>query len=171
MFVLTNEALPMGVWLTAKEGSRTEEGKVKSRLGPLAFRPGFHMSSLPLATHIGVVGEGEGLYMHPDTVWCQCEYTDGIDYQEEAERCGMHDGRVIERDAYLHRIPVDGFYHYKTLPQMFGDWIIAGGMKIDRILSDDEVEEILKEYDLKPQPRKEPLDISSYGFNDSPGKV
>lgn len=69
LFVLSDEALPVHVWLTAKEGPRTENGKVRSRLGPLAFRPGFYLSELPLATHIGVVGDGDGLYMHPDTVW------------------------------------------------------------------------------------------------------
>lgn len=165
LFVLSDEALPIGVWLTAKEGPRTENGKVRSRLGPLAFRPGFHLSELPLATHIGVVGDGDGLYMHPDTVWCRCEYTDSVDYQEEADKNGWNGKAIVRQKAFLDHIPVDGFYHYKTLPQMFGDWIIAGGMEIEKVLADDEVAEILKLYDLTPQPRQEPMDLSFYGFD------
>lgn len=165
LFVLSDEALPMHVWLTAKEGPRTENGKVKSRLGPLAFRPGFHLSELPLATHIGVEDGGDGLYMHPDTVWCRCKFSDAINYQDEADRRGWNGKALVRQKAFLDYIPIDGFYHYKTLPQMFGDWIIAGGMEIEKVLTDGEVGEILQLYNLSPQPRQEPMNLSSYGFD------
>ena len=48
---------------------------------------------------------------------------------------------------------------------MFGDWIIAGGMEIEKVLTDGEVAEILKLYDLTPQRRQEPMNLSSYGFD------
>lgn len=165
LFVFANEAMPMHAWLTAKEGPRTENGKVKSRLGPLAFRPGFHLSVLPLATHIGKAVDGEITYMHPDTVWCRCLYSADQDYQKEADQMGMRNGVLIHQKACLPYIPEDGFYHYKTSPRMFGDWIIAGRMKIEEILTDQKVQEILEPKGLEAQPRMEPLDLAAYGFS------
>ena len=41
LYVLSNEEVPVGVWLDAKEGEKLQNGKVKSKLGPLQFRPGW----------------------------------------------------------------------------------------------------------------------------------
>ena len=54
LYVLSNEEVPVGVWLDAKEGEKLQNGKVKSKLGPLQFRPGWHLSDIPLAVHIGI---------------------------------------------------------------------------------------------------------------------
>jgi len=45
----------MDKWITAKEGERstTNTKKVKSKIGDLAYRPGWHAGDLPIATHIG----------------------------------------------------------------------------------------------------------------------
>ena len=155
LFVLADEETPVGVWLTAKAGPQTDNGKVKSRLGPLCYRPGWHLSDIPLAIHIGMKGEsGEIEYMSPDHVWCECEYSDGISYQAEAERNGTYNGKMHPRDAFLKRIPENGYYRYKTNPMMLGDWIIAGEIRVNRILSDDEVEKICLEHGYKAMPRK-----------------
>ena len=37
LYVLSNEEVPVGVWLDAKEGEKLQNGKVKSKLGPLQF--------------------------------------------------------------------------------------------------------------------------------------
>ena len=88
------------------------------------------------------------------TVWCEVEYSDDIDYQKEADRNGIHpNGRFVERDAYLKHVPTNGFYRYKTSPQMYGRWIIAGKMKIVRILTDREVCDICSRYGLTPLQR------------------
>lgn len=162
MFVLADESLPLHVYLKAREGQRLPSGKVRSKLGPLAFRPGFHLCELPLATHIGVERDGVIAYMHPDTVWCRCSYSDKKDYQHEADLMGMKNGKVIRQKACLKHVPVDGYYHYKTSPRMYGDRIIAGGITIDKVLSDGEVADILAPYGLTPPPRLETLDISAF---------
>ena len=54
LFVLSDQEIPIGVWLDAKEGERLTNGKVKSKLGPLQFRPGWHLSDIPLSVHIGI---------------------------------------------------------------------------------------------------------------------
>ena len=154
LYVFPDEETPIGIWLKAKEGNRTKKGKVKSRLGELAFRPGWHLSSLPKATHIGVKEDGEIRYMHPDTVWCECRYHDCVSYQAEADANGWKNGKFSQVRAMLDHIPENGFYHYKTNPAMFGDWIITGEMKLIRVLSDEEVAEICHANGVEPQPRK-----------------
>ena len=164
LYVLSEDPVPMGVWLPAREGPRGENGKVKSRIGDLAFRPGWHLSDIPLAIHIGIREEGKIKYMHDDEVWCECEFSDGVDYQPEADARGTRDGVLHPKEAMLTEIPVDGYYRYKTSPQMLGKWIIAGSIKVNRILSDAEVERICRAAGYTPLPRKHPFSAAQYGL-------
>lgn len=168
LYVLADEPTPMHIWLPAKEGERLPNGKVKSRMGGLAFRAGWHCSELPYATHIGVKDdEGIITMQHPDTVWCVIRYSDSINYdtvcRERSEN--MHNGKFVERDACMEHVPENGFYHYRTNPQMFGRWIIAGAIIIECVLSDGEVDKILKLNGIKPMPRSGgKMDLKKYGF-------
>ena len=166
MFVLTDRETVMGKWLPAQMGKKNRDGKVMSRLGPLAFRPGWHLSDLPIAIHIGIKENGVIKYQRPDTVWCECEYTDKIDYQSQADHNGMNKaGVLIKKNAYLEYIPFDGFYRYKTSPVMLGDWIIAGGIKVNKVLTDAQVDQILRDNGMDPMPRYGgPIDLAAYGF-------
>lgn len=155
LYVNANEEIPVGKWISAKCGEMTNNGKVKSKLGELCFRPGFHLSDIPLATHIGVKGNSGTIeFIKPDTIWCECEYSDKINYQVKANKNGINShGNVIPKNAYLKEIPVNGFYRYKTNPQQLGTWIIAGEIKIIRVLSDTEVNKILQKNGMTPMPR------------------
>lgn len=146
LYVDANEVVPVGVWLDAKEGELAKDGKhVKSKLGALAYRPGWHLNDVaPYVEHIGKRGEDGKLHRREDTVWAEVEYSDNINYQLEANAAGTKNGKFIPRDAYLKRVPVDGYYRYKTNPKMYGDWIIAGKIKVKRILSESEVEHICR---------------------------
>jgi len=55
LFVDSQTPVKMDKWITAKEGekSTTNAKKVKSKIGDLAYRPGWHAGDLPIATHIG----------------------------------------------------------------------------------------------------------------------
>lgn len=53
LYVNTTKPFEIGKWLAAEEGEKTPNGKVKSKLGELAFRPGFHSGNVPVALHIG----------------------------------------------------------------------------------------------------------------------
>ena len=55
LFVDSNTPVEMDKWITAKEGERSTANtkKVKSKIGDLAYRPGWHAGDLPIATHIG----------------------------------------------------------------------------------------------------------------------
>lgn len=155
LYVLANEITPIGVWLPAQAGIFAPDGKhVKSRIGELCYRPGWHLAETPVANHIGVKDEeGNIIAMHPNTYWCECEFSDAIDYQFEADKNGMRNGKFNERDAMLAYIPKNGFYRYKTNPQMTNRWIIAGEMKLIRVLPDEEVAEICRAHGEKPLPR------------------
>lgn len=164
LYVLSDEPVPTGVWIDAAEGPRTQEGKVKSRIGPLAFRPGWHLSDIPLAVHIGIREDGQIRYMHDDEVWCECVYIDCFDYQEEADQNGWKDGRFDARKAMLTKVPRQGFYRYKTSPQMLGKWIIAGSIRVLRVLSDEEVEKICAAAGYHALPRRTPFNAAAYGL-------
>lgn len=164
LFVSANESTPIGVWLNADIGetTTTDKGqtKVKSKLGNLAFRPGWHLGDLPYETHIGKKGaDGKIAFMKDDHVWCECEVAADVDYQPEANAQPSRD---------LKKLPIDGMYRFKTNPNMTGEWIITGAMKINRVLTDDEVRQICADNDLTPLPRANGRDISlsQYGLSE-----
>ena len=144
----------------------TENGKVKSKLGPLRYRPGFHINDVaPYVSHIGQKVNGKITYMRPDTVWAMVEYCIDHDYCEEAEANGISEsGKFNYIKADLDYIPKHGFYRYKTSPVMTGEWIIAGEMKVIKILSDQEVKEICDSCGSDYLPRKETINLSEFGF-------
>lgn len=152
---VTNKPTEIGVWLNAEEGER-KDGKVKSRLGLLHFRPGWHCSSLPYETHIGKKdSEGKIVALPKDVVWCEVEISDAVNYDAEAHHNGIHsNGKFVARDADLDHVPVNGYYHYKTNPSMYGEWIIAGAIKITKLLTDEELKEICARHNLVPLPRE-----------------
>ena len=55
LFVDTQTPVEMDKWVAAKEGEKSDKNtkKVKSKIGDLAYRPGWHAGDLPIATHIG----------------------------------------------------------------------------------------------------------------------
>lgn len=154
LYVLTDTPIPIGVWIDATEGPKRADGKVISKLGPLAFRPGWHLSDIPLAVHIGIKENGVIKYMHDDEVWCECEFSDTINYQPQADANGTRNGKLIQVKAMLKYIPRNGFYRYKTSPRMLGKWIIAGSIKVKRVLTDEEVATICSLAGYKSLPRK-----------------
>ena len=165
LYINTNTYTPIGEWVEAASGTLIN-GKVKSKLGLLCYRPGWHLSDMPIATHMGVKdNNGKIAYMRPDVVWCECEYSDEINYQEAANQNGIVNGKFIPKLAYLKEIPYNGFYKYKTNLNMFGEWILAGAIKVKRILSDNEVNGILISNGITPMKRYGgELMLSDYGF-------
>ena len=153
LYVGATETIPVGVWLSAKEGERTPDGKVKSRLGKLAYRPGWHINEeLPYVQHIYSVHNGIKT-LKDCCVWAEVEYN-GRSYQEEADIAGMNKhGIIIRGNAYLKEIPVGGYYRYKTSPNMYGTWIIAGEIRVTRIMDDAEVYQMCENAGLTPLKR------------------
>ena len=159
--------LPIGEWMRAEmgESARDDEGnivrdskgriKVKSLIGRLAFRPGWHAAILPFARHIGnKITNGifdntlkSPTSRKPNEVWAEVEFGVDKDYSAELERQG---GEIRDR------VPMLGSYEFNTNNAAEGMWLIGGDMKINKILSDEEVEAINKEAGSYDLPRLRP---------------
>jgi len=176
LFVGATDAIPQGIWLESKEGPEAAmvkgRRKVKSKIGKLAYRPGWHSGDIPLATHIGVKDSNGRVYARRDNeVWAEVEVGVDKDYQPEANKNGINPktGKFSEKFADIKRIPVDGMYRFKTNANMTGTWLISGSMKINRILTQAEVDGILKDAGHEPMPwQSGPLDLETRGLGTDP---
>ena len=166
------EDTPIGVWLDAEEGefaglSKTGRPQVKSTgSGNLAYRPGWHLGDVPRAPQFDRKNKETGELEFPkDFVWAECDYAMDVDYQPEADEQGHMRTKVDDQgnvstyrsDKYQHslaglpKLPTDGYYKYRTNPRPDTvPWVITGQMKVNRLLSDDEVNEILKKKGIEP---------------------
>lgn len=167
LFVNAKEPVPIGKWLEATAGELTDTGKVKSTLGPLAYRPGWHAGDLPMATHIGgkvdpITGKRvkdpkfKPNVREDNQVWAEVEMPADVDWQSVANQRARikKDGTPDAKTAHItDQLPKRGHYRYKTNPNMTGNWIISGEMKVNRVLSDAEVKAINAEAGLADLPR------------------
>lgn len=71
LFVLADKPTPMFQWLEAEAGVLVGK-KVKSKIGLLSYRPGWHLCDIPEATHLS---------MTPNRVWAECEYEEHGSYR------------------------------------------------------------------------------------------
>ena len=168
LFVDANTPVEMNKWIDAKEGEMAN-GKVKSKIGPLAYRPGWHAGDLPIATHIGE--KSDPALTAPDVrpenhAWAEVEMPDDVDWQAEATKRGTNaQGKLIPVRAHItDQIPKGGHYRYKTNPNMTGNWLIGGSMKVNRVLDDKEVAKINKAAGLADLPRAQPFKAKKFGF-------
>ena len=137
MFVFANKEMPMGVWLDADVGELTDATHVKSRIGPLALRPGFHSTEVPFTDWIGIKGKNGQLLQRPDTVWCECEVEGN--HVEDSDRVGSR------------TIP-DGWYYFKTKAGQKFPWVLSDRIRIVRMLDHEEVKRVCRQYGVEAQP-------------------
>ena len=136
LFVNANKEMPMGVWMNAEVGELVDETHVKARGcgGKVSLYPGFHLTSVPWAGWIGKRMSDGTLAQRKDTVWVECE----IDGEER---------HINGRSRTL----VNGWYYAKTNSKQLWPWIVASRIKINRILSQEEVAIKCREYGYEPQ--------------------
>ncbi len=137
LYVEHNREMPVGEWQEARIGEKLDDTHVKGRCGPLSLRPGFHSTRIPFTDWIGKKGPGGVLFQKKDTVWCECE----VDGKEQ----------IVSDKNGLRELPTD-WYYFKTNPRQRDPWIISNRIRIRRILSRAEVEEICRSYGLTAQP-------------------
>lgn len=160
------EDTPVGVWLDADAApiageSKTGRPQVKAGgkgtqggSGQLAYRPGWHLGTIPYAIQFNRKDENGDKTLFPkDFVWAEVEYAADKDYQTEAEAEGINaNGKYQHSLAGLKRLPEDGFYMYRTNPNPETDpWIITGAMKVNKVLTREEVDELVREAGREPQ--------------------
>lgn len=156
---------PVGVWIDASEGEETKPSKTGRRRvkssgkgtaagkGSLAYRPGWHIGKLPLAPQFNRVDKTTGLKtVFPENfVWALVEASADIDYQKEAMSYGYtKNGKFRHSYAGLPKLPINGCYHYRTNPNPnTPEWIIAGSMKIIKILTSEDINNVLLNATMK----------------------
>ena len=164
------EATPVGVWLDADAApiagqSKTGRSQVKAGgkgtqggSGKLAYRPGWHLGKIPYALQFNRNDKnGERTLFPANFVWAEVEYANDVDYQDEAMSYGYNqNGKFQHSYAGLPRVPINGAYTYRTNPNPETDpWIITGAMRVKRLLTPTEVDEIVKAAGREPQRRQE----------------
>ena len=89
-------------------------------------------------------------------VWAEVEYAMDENYQDEAYQEGINSkGNYQHSLAGLKRLPENGYYKYRTNPNPETDaWIITGSMKVNKILTKDEVDAIVTKAGREPQKTK-----------------
>ena len=140
MFVASNQETHLGEWLTASVGEMVDETHVRSRLGPLSLRPGWHSCEIPFTDWIGKKAPDGTLLQRKNTVWCECE----VDGEKIT---------VTERHG-LRTIP-DGWYYFRTKPNQPFPWVISERIFIRRILSHNDVKEICAMHGVEAQKLEE----------------
>lgn len=162
---------PVGVWLDADAApvsgtSKTGRPQVKAGgkgtqggSGQLAYRPGWHLGTIPYALQFNRKNPetGERELFPNNFVWAEVEYANDVDYQEEANKEGVNErGKYQHSLAGLKKLPKNGSYMYRTNPDPRTDpWIITGAMKVNKILTPSEVDNLVREAGREPQPRQE----------------
>lgn len=138
LYVDANTETKVGCWLKSKIGELKDETHVKSKLGALCLRSGWHSTTIPFTDWIGKKEDDGTLSQKLDTVWCECEVKG-----KEIE--------VTERYG-LRKVPENCYYKFKTNSKQKEPWIISDMIYINRVLSFSEVAEICRANGIEPQP-------------------
>lgn len=130
------------------------EGSKAKYITALAYRPGWHAADLPYFPQGGKQDpeSNYGNVHRSNQVVFECELSANKDYTETARsqaKAYNSDGKFVARNADLQYMPKNGFYQYTTnqflKDEDKGHWYIGGAMKINRALTQEECDTILKE--------------------------
>ena len=124
-------------------GNVTSENTLAKKSTPSNIGKYFYIKDLDTYAHI-IGGNGQ-VYFPYDFVWAECEYVADIDYQDEAMSYGYRNGKKFQHSlAGLPRVPEGGSYKYRTNPRPDTvPWVITGAIKVNKLLDDYDVNEIL----------------------------
>lgn len=139
LYVEADREMIVGKWLASGCGQKVDDTHVKARGcgGSLSLRSGFHSTKIPFTDWIGRKQADGTLAQRPDTVWCECEIKG-----KEVESKIRNGYRVIPKDSY---------YYFKTNSKQIDPWIISDKLKINKVLTQQEVNELCRKQGLEPQ--------------------
>ena len=139
LFIGKTKETPMNEWVMA-EGIPTKG---------FATRFGWHIgrdlpSAVHLMSHDGTYRSQRGKRFR--RVWAEVQYCADIDYTEEALK--------TKKKCFDNRLPDNGFYLFKENNNAV--WVIADRIRVTKILSEDERQQILKELNYNENEAFEP---------------
>ena len=135
LFIDKNTPVPVGEWIRAE--FHPTQG--------FAARGGWHIGAdIPDAPWLKAYnGTNKGYYKprwkHGKRVWCEVEYNANHDYNPEVNK--------LKKKCFEDKVPEDGFYFFREVGK--GTWIITSDIKVIRVLTDKERDDIMmsKDYD------------------------
>lgn len=132
LYVEANREMEIGKWLKSESGEKVDETHVKASGcgGKLSLRSGFHSTNIPFTNWIGKKMPDGTLAQRSDTVWCECEV------KGDEVKCESRYG--------FREVPKDKWYFFRTNSKQKDPWIISDWLKINKILSRNEVVQICK---------------------------
>jgi hypothetical protein len=139
------------------------KGSKAKTIKAVAARPGWHAGDTPMAKHIGPEVEIDGKKYKvrgQDQVWAEVEMPADTDWQAIADSRAVmkKDGTPNVKTAHItDELPFGGYYRYKTNPNMEGQWLISGDMKVNRVLDRDEVKRLNAEAGFEDLPTEAEL--------------
>lgn len=132
LYVEANREMFVGKWLKSGVGQKVDDTHVKASGcgGKLSLRSGYHSTNIPFTDWIGEKQADGTLAQRKNTVWCECE---------------VKGNKVQSPSRYGYReVPKDSWYYFRTNSKQKDPWIISDWIKINKILSRKEVEEICR---------------------------
>lgn len=128
LFIDKNEVFPVGKWVKAKNITHHPS---------FAHRPGIHVSAkCPSAVWLmDATGNYKSRFKHGKRVWCLVAYNANHNYNEEVMK--------LPKKCFIEHPPLDGFYDFRESKGR--DWVITSDIKVIKILSEEERQNILKE--------------------------
>lgn len=128
LFIDKKTNMPVGEWL--KAGNFPTKG--------FAARPGYHIGQICSAPWLM---SADGTYKSQRSkywrrVWAEVEYVADVDYTSIVE--------TLPKKCFVDKLPENGYYKFRETG-CNRIWIIADQMRITRILSEEERQNILNE--------------------------
>ena len=132
IFIGNQKETPVGEWVYA------ENLPTKG----FSNRPGWHSGTMPVANHL-LKKDGT---LDPTRVWAEVEIPADVNWQKEADKLGRvgKKGQWIPGDI-RDRVPEGGHYEFPFNVNRGAIWNISGALKITKVLTSDEVANIIEE--------------------------
>lgn len=140
LFIGKQTETPMNEWVMAE---------IIMEHNGFAHRPGWHIGAL-IPSAPWLMG-ADGTYKSQRgkrfrRVWCEVEYVADIDYTDVVEQ--------LPKKCFVDRLPDNGFYNFRESGNRL--WIIADRIKVTRILSEIERQQLLADMNYDEQEAFEP---------------
>lgn len=133
LYVLANKEVELGKFLPAKEGVKASSGKVKSKLGELSYRAGWHSSNKPEFEHItSAYKDGK---LRKGFAIAECKVFGKNNTKEAQAKKG-----AWYKKCFQSLSEYQGWYFFKTNTSANPDqkWIISDNLIVSKVIEKGE---------------------------------
>ena len=144
LFIGKQTETPMNEWVMAE---------IIMEHNGFAHRPGWHLGAL-IPSAPWLMG-ADGTYKSQRgkrfrRLWCEVEYVADVDYTDVVAQ--------LPKKCFVDRLPDNGFYNFKESGNRL--WIIADRIRITRVISEQERQQILADMNYDEQAAFEPYRLA-----------